>query len=309
MVWIVDGSMSSAQSTQPPRTQPIVPETNGPGTNVNVGGGGSRFDITGGTLSGNGANLFHSFQQFNLGNGQTANFIATPQIQNILSRVTGNQPSVINGLLQVTGSNANLFLINPAGIVFGNNARLNVSGDFTATTATGIGFGNNNWFYSSGNNNYATLNGNPESFLFSLTQPGAVINAGNMSLNPGQDLALVGGAVLNTGNLASSGGNITLMAVPGTSLVRLSQAGYLLSLDIDTRRLGFAQEQITPLSLPQLLTGTTEVTGLRASNLQGLGIGLEIPLLGGFAIASGGDGCVGVCGGNCAGVGRSHLRD
>jgi filamentous hemagglutinin family protein len=314
IVWVVDSSIlwgrgyAQAQSTQSPRTQPIIPEANSTGTNITIGGGGDRFDITGGAVSRDGTNLFHSFRQFNLDNGQTANFIATPQIQNILSRMTGNQPSVINGLLQVTGSNANLFLINPAGIVFGNNARLNISGDFTATTATGIGFGNNNWFDSSGNNNYATLNGNPESFLFSLTQPGAVINTGNLSLTPGQDLALVGGAVLNTGNLASSGGNITLMAVPGTSLVRLSQAGYLLSLDIDTRRFfrggptptNLTLEQITPLSLPQLLTGSLEVTGLGISNLPtlGLSLGSELPSFNGSTIVSGNLDVSGALGGN-----------
>lgn len=322
MIWGIDSlifwksgyaqAQSIPQSIQAQRNQPIIPEANSTRTNVTIVGGntaspvGNRFDITGGTISGDGANLFHSFRQFNLGNGQTANFIATPQIQNILSRVTGNQPSVINGLLQVTGSNANLFLINPAGIVFGNNARLNVSGDFTATTATGVGFGNNNWFYSSGNNNYATLNGNPESFLFDLTQPGAVINTGNLSLTSGQDLALLGGAVLNTGNLASSGGNITLMAVPGTSLVRLSQAGYLLSLDIDTRRFsrgvatptGSALAQITPLSLPRLLTGSAEVTGLGASNLPLLGLGSEIPSFNGSTIISGALDVSGALGGN-----------
>ncbi len=328
MLWVVDSSILQSrgyanaqaqsiqsQSTQSPRIQPIIPEANSTRTNVTLSGGiasplENRFDITGGAVSRDGANLFHSFRQFNLGDGQTANFIATPQIQNILSRVTGNQPSVINGLLQVTGSNANLFLINPAGIVFGNNARLNVSGDFTATTATGVGFGNNNWFYSRGNNNYADLNGSPESFLFSLTQPGAVINTGNLSLTPGQDLALLGGAVLNTGNLASSGGNITLMAVPGTSLVRLSQPGYLLSLDIDTRRFsrgdatptGSTLEQITPLSLPQLLTGSSEVTGLGASNLRSLGLGSglgsEIPSFNGSTIVSGTLDVSGALGGN-----------
>ncbi|WP_204101791.1 MULTISPECIES: filamentous hemagglutinin N-terminal domain-containing protein, partial [Spirulina sp. CCY15215] len=109
-----------------------------------------------------------------------ANFLSAPEIRNILSRVVGGNPSLINGLIQVTGGNSNLFLMNPAGIVFGNNASLNVPGDFTATTATGIGFGDG-FFDAFGNNNYQTLTGNPNQFAFDLAQPGAIINAGNLT--------------------------------------------------------------------------------------------------------------------------------
>lgn len=65
--------------------------------------------------------------------------MTSPSIRNILGRVTGGNPSIINGLIKVTGGNSNLFLINPAGIIFGAGARLNVPADFTATTANGIG--------------------------------------------------------------------------------------------------------------------------------------------------------------------------
>lgn len=63
-----------------------------------------------------------------------------------MGRVVGGNASIINGLIRVTGGNSNLFLINPAGIVFGSQAQLNVPAAFTATTATSIGFGNNLWF-------------------------------------------------------------------------------------------------------------------------------------------------------------------
>jgi filamentous hemagglutinin family protein len=80
---------------------------------------GNQINITGGQTSGDGANLFHSFQEFGLSDGQIANFLSTPEIINILGRVSGGNPSLINGLIQVTGGNSNLFLLNPAGIVFG----------------------------------------------------------------------------------------------------------------------------------------------------------------------------------------------
>jgi filamentous hemagglutinin family protein len=130
------------------RSQPVVPAKDG--TNTVVNSEQNRTDISGGQLSGNGANLFHSFSQFNLSEGQIANFLTNPNIQNILGRISGGDVSVINGLISVSGGNSNLFLMNPAGIVFGQNARLNVPGSFFATTATGIGFGDR-WFNSGRN--------------------------------------------------------------------------------------------------------------------------------------------------------------
>ena len=105
---------------KPLSAQPITSAPDGTGTVVTQDG--NRFDIHGGSLSGDGANLFQSFQQFGLSDGQIANFLSNPQIRNILGRVTGGDASLINGLIQVSGGNSNLFLINPAGIVFGPNA-------------------------------------------------------------------------------------------------------------------------------------------------------------------------------------------
>jgi len=213
----------------PAIAQAIAPAPDGTGTIVNISG--QTFNITGGTLSGDGANLFHSFTQFGLDANQIANFLSNPSIQNILGRVTGGNVSIINGLIQVSGGNSNLYLINPAGIVFGNNSSLNVPASFTATTATGIGFSNNNWFNATGNNNYATLIGTPSVFAFNTNQPGSIINAGNLTATAG-DINLLGGTVINTGNIATPTGNINIAAVPGSNLLRISQPGHLLSLEI-----------------------------------------------------------------------------
>src|SRR4028119_1373354 len=149
------------------------------GTNTVVTPNGNRYDISGGSSSPEGANLFHSFTEFGLGQGQTANFLTNPNIQNILGRITGGNPSLINGLIQVTGGNSNLFLMNPAGMIFGPDSSLNVPGSFSATTATGIGFGNNQWFSASGNNNWGTLIGKPNSFAFTNSPGGSIVNAGD----------------------------------------------------------------------------------------------------------------------------------
>jgi filamentous hemagglutinin family protein len=230
----------------------ITPANDGTGTVVN---GTQQLNITGGTQAG--GNLFHSFQQFGVNAGQTANFLSNPNTQNILGRVTGGNASLINGLLQVSGSNANLYLINPAGIVFGKNASLNVPAAFTATTANGIGFGNGQWFNAIGSNNYASLTANPTSFGFSGLS-GPIVNAGNLSVNPGKSIALVGGTVVNTGTISAPGGNITIAAIPGEKLVRIGQDGTILSLDLPTIDKTLINAPIaTPLSLPALLTGGT----------------------------------------------------
>lgn len=232
--------------------QSIAPAVDGTGTVVRTNS--DRFNISGGSLSSDGTNLFHSFQQFGLNTGQSANFQSNSQIRNILGRITGGEPSIINGLIRVSGSNANLFLINPAGIVFGANSQLNVPASFTATTATSISFGGNNWFKAFGNNNYRNLIGNPNVLAFDLSQPGSIVNAGNLAVQPGQNLMLLGGSVISTGQLTAPSGNITVAAVPGNSLVRISQPGSLLSLEIEASR--NSSLSFNPLDLPSLLTGS-----------------------------------------------------
>ena len=116
-----------------PVSAEITPAADGTGTIVNPQG--NLYNITGGQISQNGnsqngssqngssqnqSNLFHSFTYFNLEAGEIASFQSTPEIRNILARVVGGDASYINGLIQVVGGNSNLFLTNPAGIIFGS---------------------------------------------------------------------------------------------------------------------------------------------------------------------------------------------
>ena len=250
------------------QTQPITAEPSPNGTGTVVTPNGKQFDITGGTRAG--ANLFHSFQTFGLGQNQIANFLSDPSVQNILGRVVSGNPSVINGLIKVSGGNSNLFLMNPAGIIFGTGASLNVPASFTATTATGIGFGSN-WFNASGANDYSSLVGTPNTFAFTVNQPGSIINSGILSVGQGQNITLLGGTIVSTGLVLAPGGQITVAAIPGENLVRLNQTGSLLNLEI--RPPAPADGQLSnwtlPITtLPQLLTGGggSNATGVRVNS-------------------------------------------
>ncbi|MEG4851639.1 CHAT domain-containing protein [Microcoleus sp. B5-D4] len=265
--------------------QSITPAPDGTGTNVTAPGTASppRYDIQGGTTSRDGANLFHSFTRFGLNSGETANFISNPSVKNILGRVVGGDASLINGLIQVSGGNSNLLLMNPAGIIFGANARLDVSGSFLATTASGIGF-DNGWFNGTGANDFATLVGAPNAFVFG-TQPGSIVNAGNLAVGTGQNLTLLGGTVISTGPLSSAGGQITVVAVRDKNLVRLSQNGLLLSLEVSPAAGVAGSEALpfSPLTLPRLLSGpgVANATGI-TTNAQG-----EVVLTGGQTVPGG----------------------
>jgi filamentous hemagglutinin family protein len=222
----------------------------GSGTVVNQVG--HQFNITGGTQSGR--NLFHSFYQFGLNQGQVANFFSNPAIANILARVNGGSVSYINGLIQVLGGNSNLFLMNPAGIIFGPHASLNVPASFTATTADRIMFAGGT-FNAYGDNQYSQLVGEPIGFVFSSSKPGIILNEGNLQVNPGQSLNLLAGQVINTGTLTAPGGSVSVTAVPGERWVRLSQPGHLLSFEFDRLEAAnvMVDNNIPILRLPELV--------------------------------------------------------
>ncbi|NEO83798.1 MAG: CHAT domain-containing protein [Spirulina sp. SIO3F2] len=227
--------------------QSIVPAADGTGTMIHHNG--STYHIQGGTQAG--ANLFHSFQQFGLSSGEIADFFSNPVITNIFGRVVGGDASIIDGLIQ---ANPNLYLMNPAGIVFGANASLNVGGDFFATTADQICF-EGGCFNSVGINEYSALLGSPSTFGFLQNQPGGLVNAGTLEVLKGKSLHLSGGTVVNLGQILAPGGMATVAAIPGERRVRLSQPGNLLSFEVTENVL---TNGINPLALPELLAGTPD---------------------------------------------------
>jgi filamentous hemagglutinin family protein len=223
------------------------------GTNTLIDQQSGQYDITGGTAAGQ--NLFHSFQDFGLNTGETANFIAPGEISNILGRVTGGNPSLINGLIQISGGSPNLFLMNPAGMVFGAGASLNLPASFTATTANAIVFENgfsSGFFNAIGSNNYATLVGSPNQFYFGALgageNTGAIVNLGNLAVSSGESLSLLGRSLVNEGHLSANQGNLNLGVAPAGGSLILRQPGMVLGLEIVTG------EELSTIDLPLLLT-------------------------------------------------------
>ena len=220
---------------------------------------GTQFQIDGGNLSEDSTTLFHSFDQFGLLTGESVLFGNPATVDNIIGRVIGGDASIIDGELGVNGA-ANLYLLNPAGIFLGENTQLNLGGSFSASTATGLSFGED-LLDVLGTNDYALLNGAPTSYLFGNEQASAVVNAGDLSVGPGQSLTLLGGQVINTGQLSAPQGEILVMAVPGENRVRLSQTGSVLDLELETLAPGVAQptSALTIATVPTLLTGASSL--------------------------------------------------
>jgi filamentous hemagglutinin family protein len=205
-----------------------------------------------------GANLFHGFREFGLKAGETVNFQSSSSIANIFGRVTNPQPSLIDGKIQVTGGNSNLYLMNPAGIVFGPNAKLDVNGAFTATTARAIGFGNGNWFNAVGTNNYNALTGTPQGLAFTNT-PGSIFSAATLNnQQPKQSITLVGGTVIITGDIITQAGKISIATVQGGKYVQIKSDGSILSLKLptDAQNINSEATALVPSSLATLLTNS-----------------------------------------------------
>jgi filamentous hemagglutinin family protein len=186
----------------------VIPD-NSLGTTVT---GNPNFIINGGPRPSNGPNLFHSFSQFSVPTGGSASFNNAPDVVNIFSRITGGRASNIDGILRANGS-ANVFLLNPAGIIFGPNAQLNIGGSLIGTTASSIKFADGSEFS-------ATPAAAPP--LLTISVPlGLQMGSGTIppnanitnrgSLTTGQDLILVADQLDIQGQL-QAGRDLTLAA-------------------------------------------------------------------------------------------------
>ncbi len=206
--------------------------------------------IQDGTTEQTGTNLFHSFLEFSVPEGDTVFFDHAPNINNIFARVTGNVPSNINGLIQTNSfSDANLFLLNPNGISFGPNGSLDLGGSFVATTADAIQFGaQGNFSALDTTTNPALLTVAPSAFLFDQTTVAPIANQSSafspasffpgLAVRDNQSLLLVGGNIMLEpspgnrfgGNLNAPSGRIELGGLRGPGIIELNITSNGLSL-------------------------------------------------------------------------------
>ncbi|ABA21970.1 Filamentous hemagglutinin-like protein [Trichormus variabilis ATCC 29413] len=233
--------------------------------------GSNPYIITDGTRIGN--NLFHSFSQFSILKGDSASFDNAIDIQNIFSRVTGGNISNIDGSISANG-NANLFLINPAGIIFGQNASLNIGGSFVGTTAETITFADGKRFSSTDTDTSPLLTMNvPTGLQFgsnsggitvqgtghnaqlsdSLQVSGLNLSTRGLQLQPGKTLGLLGSNIALDGGLLSApgglielggitSGNVILNSTPQGFAFQYSQVPSFGNLQITQRALASTRD-------------------------------------------------------------------
>lgn len=188
-----------------------------------------------------GSNLFHSFEQFNIDAGRGAYFANPAGVEAIFSRVTGGNPSSILGRLGVLGS-ADLYFLNPNGILFGPESSLDLQGSFLATTASAFQFGNAGFFSATAPEAPSPLlTVNPSALFFNQVAAGTIVNRSVTPISPGstflvglrvpngQSLTLLGGDVqIDGGRLSAFGGRIDIGAVAAGGTVPLNPDGSLV---------------------------------------------------------------------------------
>ncbi len=253
---------------------------------------GGNYTITGGAIRG--GNLFHSFSQFSLSTGNAAIFNG-PVVANIISRVTGGLASNIDGTIRSNIAGANLYLLNPAGIVFGPNASLDITGSFHATTADYLKLGTTGRFPADigGATNLTT--DPPSAFGFLNANPASIaVNGSLLTVPEGKSISLVsGGITITNGNLWAYGGTVNLASVASAGEVlydgvNITPQGFaaLGPVTISENRANAAQPTYPVPGVPAL---PLDMQGLRTANLDASGKGGgKIQIRGGSFYISGG---------------------
>ncbi len=209
---------------------------------------GPNFAVTPDLGKRAGGNLFHSFRQFDLARGETATFTGPasgPAVQNVLARVTGGSASSIDGTIRCTIPNADFYLVNPAGVVFGPDARLDVQGSFAVTTADHLKLADGGRFAATATPADSVLTtAAPAAFGFLSPRPAGIsIQGASLAVPAGRVLTLAGGPVrVDGGTLAAPGGRVNVLAAgspgdvradPGSPSAAVDVTGVPIRADVD----------------------------------------------------------------------------
>jgi filamentous hemagglutinin family protein len=178
-----------------------------------------------------GGNLFHSFRAFNIFANQSATFTGPHSVENIIARVTGGSESFINGNLRSTIQGANLYLLNPWGVMFGPQASLDISGSFHVSTADYIQLGQTGRFDALNPENSVLTTAPPSAFGFTGTNPADISIEGSFLKVPeGETLSLIGGDIkIQDAALYAPGGRIAMVSAASSGQAVVTDSGFNLS--------------------------------------------------------------------------------
>jgi len=162
-----------------------------------------------------GGNLFHSFKDFNLQRLESATFSGPNHIQNVISRVTGGNPSTIDGLFRSTIPGADVYFLNPYGIMFGPNAQLDVQGSFHASTADYLRLGEGGRFDARNPSDSLLTVAPIESFGFLTNLPAPLaIDGSQLAIDDGETFSFSGGNLsITSAQIKVSAGRINLASI------------------------------------------------------------------------------------------------
>lgn len=174
-----------------------------------------RIDADLGTVAGD--NLFHSFEAFSIDTGESATFAGPAAVDDVIARVTGGELSAIDGLIASTIPGASLWLFNPAGVVFGPNASLDVPGSFHVSTADELRLADGATFSAIDPDSNSFSVAEPEAFGFLGADPAGITIAGSqLEVGEGETLSVVGGDVeITGGTLMAGNGGLNVLAADG----------------------------------------------------------------------------------------------
>lgn len=199
-----------------------------------------------------GPNLFHSFKYFSLSSGDTAVFSGSAGINNVLARVTGPDPSTINGKIQSTIPGANLFLINPNGVIFGAGASVDVSGSFVATTADIVRLADGGHFAAKDEGKASLTVAPPSAFGFLTPTPGPIVVSSTINVLNARSVSLIGGDVtLDKAAIDVPNGDLHVISARGTGDVQMD----------------FSAPRPQPVANPNLTRGDVNITNSTLGSL------------------------------------------
>jgi filamentous hemagglutinin family protein len=240
-----------------------------------------------------GTNLFHSFSQFVINTGETATFLGSPGIVNVISLVTGGAVANIDGLLATSGMpGANFFLVSPAGAIFGPDSHIDVGGAFVVTTADELILGGGGLVSTVSPSANVLTTAAPSAFGFLNAKPnGITVDRSNNALQvqAGQSLSLIGGDIqIIDSTLRASGGRINLISVDAPGEAVLAPNSFVTAIDVSAfARLGSVELtdgsllDVTPATgaapgaLVDIHAGQVKITGTAIATPQGGGLNIQ----------------------------------